>query len=215
MVALVSSCLAPGCSDDEDDDNVNATQSGSCNGISVVYKCYEYEGDADAIAEERQLCEDIGDKWSSEPCPTTDLIGYCVWEYPIDPDLTRTYFYVGHPDSSTQLEQSCIDYNGDWHLVADTPTESGSCNRISAISICSEIEGNPRVVGEQRTSCERIGDTWSSEPCPTADLKGCCVYDVAGDWYRSCYYVGHPNSVTELEHGCVEFDDGEWHTGSR
>jgi hypothetical protein len=211
VAVLASSGLTPGCSDD-DEDSVNATRSGSCNGINVVYTCDEYEGDSDAIADERQFCEDIGDTWSSEPCPSTDLIGYCVWLYPVDPDQTRTYFYVGHPDSLTQIEQSCVDYNGEWHLVSEPPTELGSCNRISAISMCTEVDGAPGVVGEEHESCERMTGTWTSEPCPTTDLEGCCAYDRAGNEHRNCYYVGFPTSVTDLERGCEL--DGEWQAGS-
>jgi hypothetical protein len=97
---------------------------------------------------------------------------------------------------------------------AEEPKEFGSCNSIAAVDECSEVEGDSEAVAFERDYCDDVGDTWTDEPCPTADLIGCCFYDFGSEAYRDCSYVGHINTPTDLEQMCVE-SYGEWHAGSR
>jgi hypothetical protein len=111
VVTLLSSVLALGCSDD--DDAEEETESGSCNSIAAVYVCSEVEGNSEAVALEREYCDDVGDTWSSEPCPTANLIGCCYLDF--GSEAYRDCAYVGHIDTPTDLEQMCVDSYGEWH----------------------------------------------------------------------------------------------------
>jgi len=97
---------------------------------------------------------------------------------------------------------------------SEESTESGSCNSIAAAYACSEVEGDSEAVAFDREFCEEIGDTWTSEPCPTTDLIGCCYYELGSDEYRDCYYVGHIDSAATLEQSCID-SYAEWRSGSR
>jgi hypothetical protein len=121
-------------------------------------------------------------------------------------NLTRVALVVFH---ASALTLGCSDDD------PEERTESGSCNAIVAISECSEVEGSPDGVMYEREACEEIGDTWTTEPCPTANLLGCCVFEFAGDVFRDCYYVGHVDPVTAHEETCLVDSQGEWRPGSR
>jgi hypothetical protein len=98
---------------------------------------------------------------------------------------------------------------------AEGETESGSCNAIAAVFECYEVDGHPDAVAGEQEYCQvDAGDIWSGEPCPTTDLIGCCFYELGGDEYRDCYYVGHLDTPTALEQSCVE-SYAEWRPGSR
>jgi hypothetical protein len=111
FAVLIASGMSLGCSDD--DDTEEATESGSCNSIAAIFECSEVEGDSDAVAFEREYCDDVGDTWSSEPCPTADLIGCCFYDF--GSEAYRDCSYVGHIDSAMTLEQNCVDSYGEWH----------------------------------------------------------------------------------------------------
>ena len=110
-LAFVLSGVTLGCSDD--DESEESTESGSCNSIAAAYACSEVEGDSEAVAFERAYCDDVGDTWSSEPCPTADLIGCCYFDFGSEAYLDCAY--VGHIDSAAMLEQYCSDSYGEWH----------------------------------------------------------------------------------------------------
>jgi hypothetical protein len=96
---------------------------------------------------------------------------------------------------SSGLMLACSDDDDE---DGEGPTESGSCNGIAAISECTEVAGSSEAIEFDREFCEEIGDTWTSEPCPTTDLIGCCYYEIGSDEYRDCYYVGHIDSAATL-----------------
>ncbi len=52
----------------------------------------------------------------------------------------------------------------------DKPSGSASCN-VSSASFCMDI--TPPLAGDQAT-CQQQGGTWSTSPCPTANLVGTC-----------------------------------------
>jgi hypothetical protein len=94
----------------------------------------------------------------------------------------------------------------------DPKRESGTCDGSVSGYTCTEVEGDAAVISDEREFCSDLGDTWATEPCPTANLVGCCRYEFGGGNYLECNYTGHPDAAPEET--CT-FWDGTWSAGSR
>ena len=94
-------------------------------------------------------------------------------------------------------------------------TESGTCNGLTLGYNCTEYEGSPSFIDDVRQTCEELGDAWTTEPCPTADLVGCCRETFGSDVFLGCYYTGYPGTPMELEEQCTVEFGGSWTTGTR
>ena len=94
-------------------------------------------------------------------------------------------------------------------------TESGTCNGVAVFSTCTEIEGDAELIAEEERICTDGGDTWTTEPCPVADLLGCCRYTFGPEKYLECFYTGYPATAMELQMDCVDILEGSWTTGGR
>ena len=92
-------------------------------------------------------------------------------------------------------------------------TASGTCDGTAAGYTCTEITGAKATIDDEREACAEFGDTWTSEPCPTLDIIGCCRTTFAGDVYNECYYTGQSLTAMELEEDCRDFFDGTWTLG--
>lgn len=99
----------------------------------------------------------------------------------------------------------CSDDEG-----GDPKRESGTCDETLVDYICIEIEGTSDAITDEQEICSDVGGTWTTEPCPTANLVGCCSYEFGGSNYRECNYTGHPDSTPE--ESCM-FWDGTWSPG--
>ena len=108
---------------------------------------------------------------------------------------------------------ACVGCSGDDE--EEEPIESGTCNGATGFSAtCTEIEGDPSLIEGERQLCAEDGDVWTTEPCPTTDLLGCCRSSLGNDQYLECYYPGYHLTAEELEDQCVGFE-GTWTAGSR
>jgi hypothetical protein len=94
-------------------------------------------------------------------------------------------------------------------------TESGTCNGVAGFSTCTQVEGDPQLVLEEGEFCVANGDTWTTDPCPTADLIGCCRTADDEVAFLECYYAPYSATAMELEEECVDFFEGTWTTASR
>jgi hypothetical protein len=92
-------------------------------------------------------------------------------------------------------------------------TASGTCDGSALGYTCTEIEGSPATIDDEREACAEFNDTWTTEPCPTQGMIGCCRTTFAGDQYRECYYTGYTLTAMELEEDCRDFYEGTWTTG--
>src|SRR5262245_5275892 len=86
----------------------------------------------------------------------------------------------------------------------------GTCD-MPAMSKCIESTGPTPSIRNQQTGCADAGGSWSSDPCPTANLIGCCTYTF-GLKFRECFYTGA--ATTNPETYCTStWDDGVWTPG--
>jgi hypothetical protein len=86
----------------------------------------------------------------------------------------------------------------------------GTCD-MPATSKCIESTGPAPSIGNQRTGCADAGGSWSSDPCPTANLVGCCSYTF-GLQFRECFYTGAGTTNPEI-YCTMTWDDGVWTPG--
>ncbi len=111
-MAFVFGAFAVGCSDDDEKSESEPKVFGSCNEVAEAQSCMEVNGSAPTIDDEREFCEGFG-TWSSELCPTTDLIGCC--SYTFDSDAYRDCYYTGYPAMADELAAECTDdFYGTW-----------------------------------------------------------------------------------------------------
>ena len=108
------------------------------------------------------------------------------------------------------LPLACSDDDDD----DEEQVATGTCNGAAVNLTCSELEGSSEFIDEERQWCEDLGDTWSTEPCPTTYLLGCCREPFGEDWYLDCYYTGYTLTAMELEEQCILFE-GAWTYGAK
>ena len=106
---LVFAAFAVGCSDDDEKSKSEPKEFGSCNEIADGQTCKEIEGSAATLEDERGFCDGFG-TWSTERCPTTDLLGCCA--YDLEGDMYRDCYYAGYPATAEELAVECGDFDG-------------------------------------------------------------------------------------------------------
>jgi hypothetical protein len=68
--------------------------------------------------------------------------------------------------------------------------DQGTCDAsaVPTIASCAEAKGSAIDVAANHTECLKFaGAVWSANPCPTANLIGCCSYTL-GPERRECFY---------------------------
>jgi len=92
--------------------------------------------------------------------------------------------------------------------AAEDEQESGTCRGIEVAYYCTEVTGGDDQIESERLSCRSFGGTWTTGPCPTANLIGCCRYRFADGVDRECYYTGR--DITGVVENCTQDLEGEW-----
>lgn len=110
-LTLVFVTFAVGCSDDDEKAESEPKVFGSCNEVADAQSCMEVNGSASTIEDEQEFCEGFG-TWSSDLCPTTDLLGCCA--YTFDGDAYRDCYYTGYLATADELAVECDDFEGHW-----------------------------------------------------------------------------------------------------
>jgi hypothetical protein len=88
----------------------------------------------------------------------------------------------------------------------DSPS-SGTC-LVIAVSKCFEVTGDAASVSAQQMSCGEADGTWSSDPCPTQSLIGCCAFTLGALQFRECFYTGTPSADPQGD--CATMRSGVW-----
>jgi hypothetical protein len=70
---------------------------------------------------------------------------------------------------------------------------SGACT-LGPIGKCIEATGDEAAISNQGMVCTETGGTWSSQPCPTENLIGCCDFALGGVDFSECFYTGSPTA---------------------
>ena len=71
--------------------------------------------------------------------------------------------------------------------------QTGACV-LGPIAKCIETTADEAVIANQNMACTEAGGTWSSDPCPTASLIGCCAFTQGSVSFRECFYTGSPDT---------------------
>jgi hypothetical protein len=108
---IVLAAFAIGCSDDDEKAKSEPKEFASCNEVADGQACTEIDGSAATIEEERGFCEGYG-IWSTELCPTTDLLGCCAYKF--EGDSYRDCYYTGYPATADELTYECDFDDGKW-----------------------------------------------------------------------------------------------------
>ena len=116
-LTLVGGCCGGGGSSSTDSGDSGGSSGGgkfakSCNDHDVLSTCSEYTKDSMELLGEdfyKGICELTNGKWTTDPCPTANVIGKCD-----DGDGAMTYYYSDGEsvyDKET-AQQACKDMLG-------------------------------------------------------------------------------------------------------
>jgi hypothetical protein len=80
-------------------------------------------------------------------------------------------------------------------------TPGGTCI-LSDLTECTQVTGDAATIEMIESDCRADGDTWTSGPCPTEGLIGCCTFHWTSVEQRSCFYPD-PERVWDPEAWCA------------
>ncbi|MBZ0115999.1 MAG: hypothetical protein K8H88_03315 [Sandaracinaceae bacterium] len=89
--------------------------------------------------------------------------------------------------------------------------EIGSCNKIEALSSCTDLSGDAFALGEemQRSLCEGMTGTYAASTCPTANLVGSC--NIGAGQIRRYYSTGTlAFTAQSAQEDCTGLYEGTW-----
>jgi hypothetical protein len=104
--------------------------------------------------------------------------------------------------------------SGDASAATAAPsTRTASCDRITAMSVCSEYTGAYLDQGEalHLASCKRLGGTFVAASCPNTSVLGSCALGT-GEVRRFYGGGGAPYDVARADRECRGTYKGTWST---
>ena len=96
--------------------------------------------------------------------------------------------------------------------TAAPSAQTGSCNKVATLSVCTDLSGDAFVIGEslQRSMCEGTSGTFAmNTACPSENRLGSCQLE--GGQVRRYYSGGNlMYDAAGAESDCTELYSGTW-----
>lgn len=95
--------------------------------------------------------------------------------------------------------------------LAESPSRTSNCDRITAMGVCSQYSGSYLVMNEGvlRESCRKLAGTFVGGQCPNTTVLGSCT--LATTEVRHYYASGaSPYDAARAEKECTGNYAGKW-----
>jgi hypothetical protein len=91
------------------------------------------------------------------------------------------------------------------------PARTGSCDRVTTMSVCSEYSGSRLVLNEAVLSatCVKLGGAFVRAACPNTSVLGSCTL-ATGEVRKFYASGGAPYDATRAEKECTGPYTGKW-----
>ncbi len=189
----------------------------SCDDIARFSLCSEYTSvhfEQLSESDTKAMCTESAGRWSSEPCPKSNLVGKCDDGAGF---VEFNYSTGGDAYSPGQSRERCESDGDRWTAVGGSRAPAPSsgtktCRAMQTRGTCTELsERFFSAVDESlaRTRCtDEWGGTWGTSPCPGSDVLGRCDSDQFPGW-REIYYASDWDTFDAIE-DCEQVVGGSW-----
>lgn len=95
--------------------------------------------------------------------------------------------------------------------TAPSPSRTGSCDRVTAMSVCSEYSGAYLAQNEAvlSSSCAKLAGAFVGAECPNTSVLGSCTLPT-GEVRKFYASGGSPFDATKAETECTGAYKGKW-----
>jgi hypothetical protein len=95
--------------------------------------------------------------------------------------------------------------------TAPPPSRTGSCDRVTAMSLCSEYSGAYLAQNEAvlSSSCAKLAGAFVGAECPNTSVLGSCTLST-GEVRKFYASGGSPFDVAKAEKECTGSYSGKW-----